>query len=448
MDHIPEGELAIFAFSPDAVSAQRREEIQRHIAACAGCRATSDFFAVAEDDLADIDVWEPSVGSATRDALFAYAARIAAEDREADELLKPLFENPGKAAWQNITTQKRFLTGGVVRRLCTHAHNVFENDPLDALTFADAAISVAEALPEDTYPANAVYELRGTAWKERANALRLLGDFGEALPSLARAERAYRHLVSPGLGLSSVAYVRATVLYEQQRLEEAAVMAEQAERGFAHLGDEERRMNALYLRACIKLEAQDLDNAVTLYQQVLDHGEAMNNPDWIARSSYALGNCEVDRGNLGEASMHFHKALVLFRDAGASAHRVRTEWGIARALLHGGKRSEAIRRLGDVVAEFEQRGMVTDAALAGLDIADALLALGQTKPIVDLATRLFRVFTEAGMLTGALTAIAYIKEAAAAGTLTPAVLQSVRNFLPRAERQPNLLFEPPPDTFR
>jgi hypothetical protein len=92
--------------------------------------------------------------------------------------------------------------------------------------------------------------------------------------------------------------------------------------------------------------------------------------------------------------------------------------------------------------------MVTDAALAGLDIADALLALGQTKPIVDLATRLFRVFTEAGMLTGALTAIAYIKEAAAVGTLTSAALQSVRTFLRRAERQPDLLFEPPSDTFR
>jgi hypothetical protein len=52
------------------------------------------------------------------------------------------------------------------------------------------------------------------------------------------------------------------------------------------------------------------------------------------------------------------------------------------------------------------------------------------------------------MLTGALTAIAYIKEAAAAGTLTPATVQSVRTFLRRVERQPDLVFEPPPDTFR
>jgi hypothetical protein len=88
--------------------------------------------------------------------------------------------------------------------------------------------------------------------------------------------------------------------------------------------------------------------------------------------------------------------------------------------------------------------MVTDAALVGLDIADALLALGKTGQIVELATRLFSVFTNAGMLTGALTAIAYLKEAATAGTLTPDGVQAVRSFVRRAERQPALLFVPPP----
>jgi hypothetical protein len=161
VDHIPESELAIFAFSPDTVSAQRRAEIELHVSACGACRATSDFFALAEDDLADADAWEPIMGSVTRDALFAYAARIASEDREANEMLKPLFDNPGKAAWQNIAMQKRFVTGGVVRRLTAHAHGICEDDPLSALTFADVAISVAEALPHDTYPANAVDEIRG-----------------------------------------------------------------------------------------------------------------------------------------------------------------------------------------------------------------------------------------------------------------------------------------------
>jgi tetratricopeptide (TPR) repeat protein len=444
MDHVPESELAIFAFDPDAMPEPRRSIITRHTAECATCRTTLDFFAVAEDDLSDVDVWEPVMGSATREALMSYAARIADEDSEAEELLKPLFDAPAKAAWTNLHMQKRFLSGGVARRLSAHAHSVCDNEPLDALTFADAAVSVAEALPDDTYPAKAIYELRGTAWKERANAQRLLGECPEALESLLRAERAYKHLASPSLGLSIVALVRGYVLCEQHRLDEAAAMAERAEHGFAHLGDDDRRMAALYLRAGVKFEARNLSDAASLFHQVVDHAESINNSIWMARGADALGKCEVLLGHLGEASMHFHHALTVFREIGSVSEQLSTEWGIAKVLLQSGKRSEAIRRLRDVAAQFETRGMVTDAALVGLDIADALLALGHAHQIVELATRLFRVFTNAGMLTGALTAIAYVKEAAAAGTLTSDDVQAVRSFVRLAERQPALLFVPPP----
>src|SRR5205823_12094492 len=122
-------------------------------------RATRDFFAVAEEDLSDVDMWEPIAGSATRESLAAYAERIANEDEEAEELLAPLFAAPGKAAWTNLLAQQHFRTGGVVRRLSAHAHEVCQNEPLAALIFADNAITAAEALTDDTYPEKAVYKL-------------------------------------------------------------------------------------------------------------------------------------------------------------------------------------------------------------------------------------------------------------------------------------------------
>lgn len=203
-------------------------------------------------------------------------------------------------------------------------------------------------------------------------------------------------------------------------------------------------MKAVFLRASISYESRDLATAVTLFQQVAEHGESVNESGWIARAANALGKCEVLRGNLSAATMHFHTALVLFREIGPASERISTEWGIAKVLLQSGKQAEAIRRLRDIAAEFEVRGMITDAALVGLDIADGLLGIGHTQQIVSLATRLFRVFTNAGMLTGALSALAYIKEAASAGTLTANDLEAVRGFLRRAERQPDLLFAPPP----
>ena len=441
MDHIADTELILFSLDPAACD--RRLEIETHLAECAQCCATADFMRATDEDLGDPDVWERTEGSATLRSLQAIAERIAAEDAVADELLRNLLAAPAATAWTKLHARKKYLTGGVVRRLSAEAHRVCEAEPLDALTFADAAISVAEALPDDEYPANAVYELRGTALKERANALRLLGRFDEALDSLARADRAYRHLTSSALGLSSVAYVRATVLFERQQFEEAAIVAESAERGFAHLGDDHRRMAALYLRADIKSEQHDFKTAISLFQQVLEFGESLPDAVWVARAAYALGNCYVDAGDVGEASAHFHRALLLFREGGEEAHLIRTEWGIARVLIAVGKHEEAIRRLREVTGGLESRGLVTDAALASVDAADARLALGQMRQIVDLATHVFGVFMEAGMLTSALTAMAYIKETAAAGTLTAADLDAVRNFLRRAERQPSLLFVPP-----
>jgi tetratricopeptide (TPR) repeat protein len=335
-----------------------------------------------------------------------------------------------------------------VRRLNTHAHEVCESEPLDALIFAEAAVTIAELLPEDTYPAKAVFELRGTAWKECANAQMVLGQFPDALESLNRAERAYRKLASPALGLSIVALVRAGVLYEQQKLDEAAAQAEAAEVGFANIGDDQRRMSAVHLRGSIKWYSRDLAGAIALFQRVLEHAEAVNDLSWIGRASYAIGACETDRDRLSEASMYLHKALVIFREIGPIAHLLSIQWAIARLVVRGGKRTDGVRRLQDVQAEFERLGMISDFALVGLDLAEALLALGETKQIAQLASRTFHIFKNAGIIPAALTAIAYMKESASKSTLTPAKIDAVRTFLKRAQRQPDLVFVPPNDDFR
>ena len=143
------------------------------------------------DDLAESDTWELLVGSATHTSLMEYGARVAEEDRDAEVVLQPYLDHPINAAWTTLATKRRYLTGGVVRKLNAAAHSICESKPRVALTFAGAAISVAEALPDDLYPARAVFRLRGTAWKERANAQMLLGQFPQAHESLDRAERAY-----------------------------------------------------------------------------------------------------------------------------------------------------------------------------------------------------------------------------------------------------------------
>jgi tetratricopeptide (TPR) repeat protein len=444
VSHVVEVDLAVYALAPESLTEEQRTQIAAHLAECAACQGTHDFFAVSEEVLAeelrDATTWEPLLGSETQRVLMEYGALVAQEDGEAAELLKDYLASPITVAWQTLVTRRRFRTAGVVRALIRAAQAIRENDPLAALTFAENAIAIAEGLDDERYPDAAVDQLRATAWKEQANAQMFLGRLPQAHVSLDSAERYHRRYVPNGLGLSITAFVRAGVFYEQSRLDEAIVCAQHAELGYAHAGQEKRRMDAVFLRASILFEAGRTAEAIPLFRYTIDYGEEVGNLRLIARGCYAIGNCEVDLGNLGEASIHFRRALVIFRDVGPETARIATEWGIARVVLHGRKYEEAIRRLRDVATEFERLQMLTNAALVGLDIVEALLALGQTRRIVALAQHLAVVFTQAGKLTGALSAMAYLKEAAATHTLAVSHLREIRTFLRKAELQPNLQF--------
>jgi tetratricopeptide (TPR) repeat protein len=446
-DHIPDGELSLFAHDRLAVERERRQEIESHVANCAECGATLDFYAVAEEDLGDLAVWQPIIGS-TAAAMRAYANQCAAEDAEADEFLQEFFAKPRKAAVLNVRNLRKFHTGGVVRRLNAKAHEVYLSTPLDALIFADLAQVVADLLPDDIYPNMAVYELRGTAWKERANALVRLAEFDDALESLRRAEDAYQHLRSSGRGLGAVELVRAGVYYERGELRKATEHVDRAEHGFAHLGLERQRMKAVWLRGEIAYEALDYVGVRDIFEQVIQFGQKSNDAGWIARGSFCRAACELELGNLREAVTLYHGALMIFRETGPAEYRIETEWGLARVALYAGNPTDAARGLRDVIAAFEDIGRAANVALAGIDLAEALLVLERWEEIAKVAGHSFRVLKKAGHLTGALTALAYLKEAASKHQVTPETLKVVREYLRRVEREPDLLFAPPPNVER
>jgi tetratricopeptide (TPR) repeat protein len=440
--HIPDEEISLFAHDPDAAPPRRRAEIEQHAASCSTCGGRLNFYLITEEDLRDPLVWQPVLPT-TAALLTGYASRCEAENAEADRLLKDYFAAPPRAAWVDVTARREFRTGGVVRRLNARAHAIVASEPLAALTYADQAQAIADLLPDDTYPNFTVYELRGTAWKERANALLRLGKLDEALESLKRAERAFSRLGSSGHGVAAVELVRAAVYYQRGELDQAARHAENADREYAFLDLKELQLNAVLLRGQIKYEAMEYEAASTIFHQLMEYGEEIGDAGWIARGAYCRGACELKRGKLADAAMLFNSALVIFRETGPTSERISTEWGLARVVLDGGNASEAVRRLRDVMAAFEALGMVMDAAVAGLDMADALLVLGRQEQIANVAAHSYRVLRKAGVLTSALTALAYLKETAAHQRLNPKVIEGIRTFLRRTEREPELIFMPP-----
>jgi tetratricopeptide (TPR) repeat protein len=445
--HPTEAVLGMYALEPSVTP--NRPAVEAHLAACHDCRTTLGEIKSFDAALAEPDAWpERSADRHDSEALAelrAFATRSAQEDGEALRLLAE-YEDPDSAprfAWDDIPSKPKYRTGGVARLLCKRANGMCIRKPLYALALAEAAAQISADLHDATYPRTTIHELRGEAWKEQANALVSLGRFEEALVALVRAEGEYRKLPHEGLGLVAVMYVRAYILAEQEQLDTADQLARESADAARHLGSTDRCMRALHLQAEIRFRRGDLRGAIELFASVLRYGEQTGDQQWIAREARALGICHIELMNPAEASSHLYTSLRLFTAMDSVVEVTRTNWALARLVFMQGSHDEAVRRLRGVIRELTEKGILTDAALAAVHLAEMLHATNRMREIPKLLAGVVQTFIAAGKLSGSLSALAFLKEASTEGTMTLAMCLYVRQFIARVERQPALLFAPP-----
>jgi tetratricopeptide (TPR) repeat protein len=443
-EHPSEDDLAIFAYNPAEMP--NAAEIEAHVAACPRCSATLTTIQTVDAGLADPEVWDLAGGddAATRAALLDLAATAAEEDEAAAALLAPLVENPARLAWANLAELRKYRTAGVVRRLASAANQECYREPLHALTLADTAIELAKRL--SGYPQTVLFQLRGTAWKERANALRLLGRYDEALEALDTAEREFSVVGSDPLGMVMVRHARAIVHLDRGEYDSAGGLFTECAAIYLQVGETDQYMRARHAGANVLFRQKNVRAAQAIYEEILMWAEATNNQIWIARETNTVGRCAFERRDFARAEKYFERSIDGFNRLGLTAEVMRPRWNLAAVLLATGNAGEALTGLRTVREEFLRREMITDAALVALDIMDSLLALDRASQIADLAADVMSTFTRANMLTSALTAFAYLKESPRRrAAWNPARIDHVRRFLGRLERQPSLLFVPPED---
>ena len=91
--------------------------------------------------------------------------------------------------------------------------------------------------------------------------------------------------------------------------------------------------------------------------------------------------------------------------------------------------------------------MTVDAALASLDVAELLLAQDRYEEVEEICRSTMQAFELAGLsyTARALTALAYIREAAIQRRADRTLVRNVREYIRELPRQPNLLFAYAPD---
>ncbi|HXI12100.1 MAG TPA: tetratricopeptide repeat protein [Thermoanaerobaculia bacterium] len=411
-------------------------DVQEHVNSCRQCgafRSSFETFAVA---LADPAVWQTNT-----EVLFALpkeaklqevrelASRFDAEEADADGEISTIVGRPSSEWRSRFASSAPLHTVGGVRKLIATAHEMVDHNPTDAMILASTATALCSKLQGICYPQTIAADLMGTALKEQATALRYLGRYEEGLVLLKEAEACFYRGSASLADLTDLDFQRACLLFYAERIPEAIPIMRRAALAYRQLGDSKRFQQTRALEAAAALKTGEVRGAIALWLSLVDGIALESDLDTLATTLGNLGQAYLMLADFEEAGKYFHQALQLQKELGLQPHLMRVRWGLARTLVGTGEWEAGLARLRETAVEFEQAGMFSTSGLVKLEIAELLLAMGKGPEVVAVCSDLVQQFRAAGMATSAITAAAYLQEAASSGHVTAAMFKSVRERL-------------------
>ena len=134
---------------------------------------------------------------------------------------------------------------------------------------------------------------------------------------------------------------------------------------------------------------------------------------------YRKGYCELINGALKDSRVEYREAVHDFE--------------------------KAIELLRAARASFLSLSMAHDAGLAGLDLADALIANGQFDSARQLVQDVLHEFINKKLNHRAVTALSYLHDALRTTPQPRSAVDHVRTYLKRLRYEPERIFLPPPE---
>lgn len=406
-------------------------EVEAHVAGCEPCARELGSHREIVQVLRTSDVWDEGAAAAPPRKfvvdIAAFAEQARHEEAEARRLCDAILQGPSSWWQQRLRQAGNVYTAGMVKELLERMSDLIETSPAKALEVTTMAIEIANALDIVSYPCDYALKLRAQAYRDYAYVLRFIGRYPDALEAADRSRRLFDQVPLPEYDLARLAVVRASILAEMSRDDEAIALTREAAVTFERFGDRARQLNALLTVGVVLFERGTLEEALTVWQQIVD------DPDLESVSRVrVIHNMGVAYSRLGQpavAAEHLQRALAEFDLLGMDTERTRSRHVLAQTLVTIGKVRESIPLFRECWREFEQLDMVADAAQAALNLAEALLIVGDAAEVPSICRDVVARFQRAGMTSRAMTALSFLREAVAIGEATPSLVRHVYAFL-------------------
>ena len=434
-----------------AILESDRAQSDAHVPACTVCNEKLESFRTISGALTDNDVWDtrelrlaPVPSTITN--LRAFADRMSAEDSEAARILPELLAGPREEWMPRLRAHPEWRTAGVVRGLVAAMPKILMTMPPDALEMTALSTEIADHLDAATCGAATLERVRGAAWRDRAYAFQYTGRFSDAITACDEAERHFALCAVDDYDRARVGIIRALTLRAMEQIPSAMQAVRTSASAFSSFGDFTKVAAARIAETHLLFNLGEYESAARTLEDLERQVRITPDANTHARVLSNLGYCYWQMGRIDSAMGQYEAAAAILQDLGVYTESLRVSWNIASVLASAGRTDEAMSRFLALQRTFEELGMSSEAAVNSLGIAELLLARNEYAAVEAICRAAMASFQRAGIpySTRALTALAYIQEAAQQRTATPRLAQHVREYIRCLPQGGELLFAPPP----
>jgi tetratricopeptide (TPR) repeat protein len=355
---------------------------------------------------------------------------------------KDIVDLPASEWWEAMAGETKYRSYGTLMYLLQKVHDDLAEQPVNARELAAVVLAFVDEVetPDPLYRET----LRGEAWKERANALKVTGDLRGALEAAERAITILSERPSLAHRHAKAELAAAQILQQMGRSDEAIALARRCARTLKDYGDATYYGHARMTEAWVLFSRKQTREAMQIFvdrtREAEQDGDMLN----LARALQCTGACARELGDMAAARDFFARSLARYTQFGktVAAEVPKVRWSYALLLAAAEETDEALAELDKVETELLRLGMNTDAAIAALDILR--IRFDRNENVTPLCAGLVLRFANAGMTQNAIEAFAYLREEARAGRLSHETLDKIHSYFRELPKKPNLLFLHPP----